>query len=256
MNIYIFDGSFEGFMTVSHMLIRDKAEAFSIVPQCSYSPDLFCQPCFVSTDVAAFKEILDYLEHYFPREVMRYLTRAFLSEIDGIYLKLHHYILAAIQYGREVDRYLTHDAVSAVHDAARKVGTEAHRLKGLVRFRELKDSIFYSPIAPDHNVLLSVAQHFTVRLRDQLWILHDVGRNEACFWNKTKLLDADIMDPAFKRLNSAAGIAPEKLSENELNFSNLWQTFFDHVAIPERTNSKLQRRLMPHRYWKYLTENV
>lgn len=256
MKTYIFDGTFEGFMTTCHLLIRRKTTPTSIVPQAFYKPDLFSEPQYITTCNFSVKEILDYLEKNFNRETIRHITRAFLSEIDGIYLKLFEYILACIQYGRNVDRYLTNDAVMAVHDASRKVGSEAHRLKGLVRFRELKEGVFYAPITPDHNVLLAIAQHFTIRLRDQQWILHDISRNQACFWNTTELLDADITDSDFKNLQSISDIAPEKLSENEIKFANLWQTFFDHVAIPERTNPRLQRQFMPRRYWKYLTERI
>ena len=35
-----------------------------------------------------------------------------------------------------------------------------------------------------------------------------------------------------------------------------WQAYFDHIAIKERENRKLQRQFMPVKIWKNLTEQV
>ena len=44
------------------------------------------------------------------------------------------------------------------------------------------------------------------------------------------------------------------LAEDERQFQLLWKNYFRALAIPQRTNERLQRRLMPRRYWKHLTE--
>ena len=44
------------------------------------------------------------------------------------------------------------------------------------------------------------------------------------------------------------------LAEEERRFQLLWKNYFRALAIPERLNEKQQRRMMPRRYWKHLTE--
>ena len=37
-------------------------------------------------------------------------------------------------------------------------------------------------------------------------------------------------------------------------FEDLWKNYFVSITIKERANPKLQKRMMPKRYWKNLTE--
>lgn len=44
------------------------------------------------------------------------------------------------------------------------------------------------------------------------------------------------------------------VSMEEAEYRRLWKTFFDNIAIKQRTNPRCQRNFMPERYWKHLTE--
>ena len=44
------------------------------------------------------------------------------------------------------------------------------------------------------------------------------------------------------------------LAEDERQFQLLWKNYFRALAIPQRINERQQRRMMPRRYWKHLTE--
>ncbi|MGL5152900.1 MAG: DUF4130 domain-containing protein, partial [Clostridium sp.] len=46
----------------------------------------------------------------------------------------------------------------------------------------------------------------------------------------------------------------EQLKGYEDNYTDLWKEYFKSVTIKERTNPKLQKRMMPKRYWENLTE--
>lgn len=47
---------------------------------------------------------------------------------------------------------------------------------------------------------------------------------------------------------------PDTFSEGEEKYSELFTEFFHTIAIKERTNSELQRGMLPVRYRKYMTE--
>ena len=49
-------------------------------------------------------------------------------------------------------------------------------------------------------------------------------------------------------------LADEWLAEDEREFQLLWKNYFRALAIPQRVNERQQRRMMPRRYWKHLTE--
>ncbi|WP_370449257.1 DUF4130 domain-containing protein [Aquimarina sp. AD1] len=46
----------------------------------------------------------------------------------------------------------------------------------------------------------------------------------------------------------------EYYTNDELEFQQLWKTYFDNVNIKSRKNSKLHIQHLPKRYWKYLIE--
>ena len=52
----------------------------------------------------------------------------------------------------------------------------------------------------------------------------------------------------------SAELADEWLAEDERQFQLLWKNYFRALAIPQRINERQQRRMMPRRYWKHLTE--
>jgi probable DNA metabolism protein len=89
-------------------------------------------------------------------------------------------------------------------------------------------------------------------LRNEQWVIHDVNRNAAVFWDSEKLVDIDL-DPEFAKAAKNKDIQKWNALD-EKHYQDLWQTFFDTVAITSRENPKLQRQFMPKRYWNYLTE--
>ncbi len=118
-----------------------------------------------------------------------------------------------------------------------------HRLMGFVRFRQVEGGIYYASIGPDHNVIQLLAPHFVERLSDQKWIIHDVKREIAALHNRGKWLLTGF----------TADDIPADTPE-EKQYKRLWKEFFNTLAIPERINPKLQRRLLPRRYWEHLPE--
>ena len=53
---------------------------------------------------------------------------------------------------------------------------------------------------------------------------------------------------------TADKLADRWLAEDERQFQLLWKNYFRALAIPQRINERQQRRMMPRRYWKHLTE--
>ena len=117
------------------------------------------------------------------------------------------------------------------------------RSTGILRFKSIKEDILYAQIEPDHNIIALLAPHFQARLRNENFIIHDSKREIGVFYNKKEWIVKDI-----EKLD------PSLVKESEEIYEELWKTYFKSISIERKTNPKLQKRNMPMRYWKYLTE--
>lgn len=78
---------------------------------------------------------------------------------------------------------------------------------------------------------------------DQDWVIHDCKRDRAILYNQEEWIISGVDE------------MPEiEYSEEEGYYQELWQEFFDSVALTNRRNLRLQRQYMPTRYWKHLIE--
>ena len=244
-----FDGTFEGLLTCTAGLLARHADAAIILPVSAGAADLFSRPEPVPTDPAVAARLSDQLEAAAPGCLHQVLL-AFLSEEADIGAALYAYVRLTLERRERVDGFLTHPHVRRVVQTARRVNGERHRLMGLLRFRELRSGVLWSPVEPDANLALLLALHFRRRLSAQSWMVHDVKRHVAVAWQGKELewLEGGNLQ---RRI---AEIRPDELSTDEAGYQELWRRFFRSIAIPERVNPGLQRRNMPRRYWKHLVE--
>ena len=135
--------------------------------------------------------------------------------------------------------------VMRMTELARSVSNEAHEWKQFIRFDEQAGRILFARFRPKNNVILSVSAHFADRLSGENFLILDTGRSIAAVhpagqnWYLTSLSEVDA--------NAAFSSQPDE-------YRDLWKTFFDSIAIRERTNPKLQQNMMPLRYREYAVE--
>ncbi len=246
-----YDGTFEGLLSVAASL-----EPNSPVPEISSGecqPSLFSETVRIDTDREKARDYWSYLEENLSGSAIRNIGLCALSGEGGYEEALLGYIRKAFIYGKEIDKIHTDPHVESVHRIARKVGREIHGFKGLARFRKLKDSTLYAPMRPDHKILVPLSRHFAVRLRNERWILHDIGRDIALYWDGQEVHEA-VFEAGKKSAENNPDPAEAELDSEELFYQKLWCCFHESVSIPNRRNPKLQRGLMPRRYWSCLTE--
>ena len=117
----------------------------------------------------------------------------------------------------------------------------------MVRLCEIENNLWYSSIHPDNNVIEQVGQFLMKRFPKQNMILHDKNRNLAFLYNCQNRNDYEI-------ISVSENFEVNSFSQEEQQFQKLWKTFFQTIAIQERTNSRLQMQYMPKKYWKDLVE--
>lgn len=243
MLVYVYDGSFEGLLTAIYeayygSIFPDKIECrenmqFNILDEYKY----------IGTDAGKSDKVYKSIYKKISVDALKHVYNVFLSEAPEAGTLIYNYLRFGWKAGGKVDLYLTDSRVFKVHEISSRVEFEAHKMLGFVRFRLLEGNIFYAPVRPDNNIIELLAPHFADRLSDQNWIIHDARRDIAALYNKK---DWFITEYAVDRLPASGA--------GENNYQALWKEFFNAIAIPDRNNPRLQRQLMPRRYWRYLTE--
>jgi probable DNA metabolism protein len=199
----------------------------------------------VSADRERAESVIAAVKSRLPENSWSRIVYAFLSEERQMPLSLAKYIMAGWRAKKELESHCTHEAVKPVLDMAARVSKERHRMLGLLRFRRTADDIYYAPMEPDHNILPVITNHFARRMAAQRWIIHDRKRNMAALHEK-----GDWQLTEFHVERSIDLHAEEAL------YQKLWRGYFSAIAIQERRNKKLQRQLLPARYWKHLVEGI
>ncbi|QGG49394.1 TIGR03915 family putative DNA repair protein [Heliorestis convoluta] len=243
MVIYLYDGSFEGLLTSIYEAYYRREEPEEIHSLASvYTASLFASSVTIETDPEKAEKVVQSIQNKISSQAFRHSAYAFLSEAKGAELFIYQYLRLGWKVGPDVDRYLV-DPVWTIHQLSGKVAKERHRMLGLLRFRLLRDDIYYGPMETDHNILGLLAPHFTRRLADQNWIIHDKKRSMAALYNQKEWILTDL------NREQVISLAPE-----EKEYQALWKDYFNNVTITERKNLKQQRSYMPFRYWSYLIE--
>ena len=138
--------------------------------------------------------------------------------------------------------------VQTVREAAYKVWHETNRLTGLLRFCPDEKGVYTARCEPDHFVLPALGPHFMERFGETPWAIIDNKRRISlcCETGQTGVSGRTLV------FSANAGNAFEKGKGGE--WENLWKLYHKTVNNESRNNPGLQKRFMPARYWKYLTE--
>lgn len=238
---YIYDGSFDGFLSVIYACYYNKTPE-CIERESKYNFNMLFEDKVIETDLVKSKKVYNAISEKISEDTLIHIYQAFLSEVNGIELKLFRYLQLGFKLGSKVNDYLTDEFVCEVQRYSRKVGFEAHRFLGLVRFQEFK-GILYASIQPTYNIVELLGNHFKARLNNEKWVIHDVKRKIGIVYENNEWVHRDLK---FDKLESH--------EEEELFYQNLWRVFHKSVSIKERTNERLQMQHMPKKYWDNLIE--
>lgn len=243
MLVYVYDGSFEGLLTSVFEAFSRKEVPGAILPEMGLQQDLTAVYSFIATDQAKSDRVYSSILKNISEDALKNIYHTFLSEDPDAATLIYRYLKLGWKMGSSVDMHLSDDTVFRIMDINRRVEHEIHKLMGFVRFRQVEGGIYYSSISPDHNIVELLAPHFAERLSDQDWIIHDVRREIAALYNKKEWIVTEF----------SVGDIP-RATEEEKRYSALWKEFFKTLEIKSRSNPKLQRQLMPRRYWEHLVE--
>lgn len=244
MIVYLYDSTFEGLLTAIYDAYYSKDKPDRIYSKKQYEPNLIDQVSCVQTDIIKFEKVYEAIENKISKDSLRKIYYTYLSDIKESANIIFSYVKMGFKLGKDVDLYKNNDIVIEIDKVSKRVSLEKHRFTGFVRFKEV-DNVLFANIEPDNNILPIIGKHFKNRLSNEYFIINDLKRNIALVYDKKDYYLAVLSKEQLRVLIDA---------EDKDIYEDLWKQYFDSTTIKERENSRLQKRMMPSRYWKNLTE--
>lgn len=249
--VVVYDGSFEGFLTVVFKVFEEKIKQVDIQREGNVQASFFGESEEVITNKTQADRVWNGLKKKLTPFGRNQLYYSFLSELESVENILLDYIQQVFAIPENIEKDFSNATVLKLSKIAKSVGREKHRMEAFVRFRLTKDGLYFASVAPDFNVLPLIAKHFKSRYADQKWVIYDIERKYGLYYNLENV-ETIVMD--FPKEFDFTKTSKDFFAEEELAFQELWQNYFKSTNIESRKNRVLHVKHVPKRYWKYLSE--
>ena len=254
MIIFYFDNTFEGLLTAVFEAYARRTFPDVLLPEGSPVP-LFHEEVFtVTTDEAKAARVWRGLQKKLSPSAMRALAQCWLAEEPETPSRLFRYIRKAVDTPRSIETNFGDADVLAFSRMWKRVDWERLRLLQFVRFQKMADGTYFAAVEPEKNALPLVLNHFKDRFSGQRWLRYDIGRAYGYYYDLHEVRQVSFEDNEPGSPLSTGRLDDARLDKDERLYQSLWKAYFHSIAIKERRNPVKQRKDMPLRYWKYLTE--
>lgn len=239
--IYVYDGSFAGFLCCVHESFYAKELPFDIVSEEKCEPSLYEQKLIKSDEQKAIK-VQSSIASKCGGRALSITQHVFLCHHERKELKLLKFLLTAFREGKKAPLMLGQAKVSAVLDMEQHLLGEGHLLRGFIRFADYGDMLC-AVISPKNFVLPLLADHFMRRFPKENFMIYDKNHKAALIYQDKNL-----------EITAVEEIEFDEESEEELKYQALWKNFYKTIGIKERLNPRCRMSHMPKRYWENMVE--
>lgn len=252
MNIFVYDKTFDGLLTVVFDAYFRKTFPDVLLAEGEPFPLFYDESVNVVTDTDRAGRVWKALEKKLSRTALSSLTYAWLSELPGVDMLLFRYMRKTIDSPRSIELSFGDEDVLELTKISRKVANERGRIIMFLRFQKAMDNTYFAAVEPLYNVLPLATEHFKDRFSDQCWLIYDVKREYGYYYDLNTVTEVNFET---KEAHLITGMLNEELmAKDEMLFQQMWKEYFKSITIKERKNPKLHKQNMPVRFWKYLTE--
>lgn len=244
MKVFLYDSTFEGLLTAIYDAYYSKEKPDKIYTTTEYEVNFLDETTDIETDIIKFQKVYDAIENKISKDALRKIYYTFLSETKESANIIYSYIKIGFKVGKDVDLHKNNNIVIEIDKISKRVSLEKHRFTGFVRFKEVKN-ILFANIEPCYNILPIIGNHFKNRFSNEYFIINDLKRNHALVYDKRDYYLTTLSSDQLSILMN---------TDDKGIYEDLWKQYFNSTTIKERENLKLQKRMMPTRYWVNLTE--
>lgn len=239
--IYCYDGTFDGLLCCIFESYEKKEIPVDIILPETAQSTLFTAKA-IPTDLTKAKRVLDSIPQNLGSSALTFVQHAFLTCLSQKELYILRFLRLGFRHGPAVMNMLTDKVVNTLFKAVQHLERESHLFKGFVRF-SISNNVLVGEIEPKNFVLPLLVQHFCERYPEERFLIFDKCHGMGLVYQpyQSAIVPIDELE------------LPEA-DENEQLFRELWQLFYNTIAIEGRYNPKCRMTHMPKRYWKYMTE--
>lgn len=239
--ILVYDGSFEGFLSLVYEVYYKKLKPIKIYKTLP-NEMIFEEILELNTSKDNAIKVLNAIKTKFPKELIQRILNIFMCDSKEFELYLLEYIIIGFKETKQLYN-INNSCVFYLNSLEKELFRNVHKLTGFVRFEELEDGTLYAKVESKFNVVYFLGKHFLKRFNNQNFIIHDLNRKLAFVKMQN---DFSVQEVAF--------FDEPNYSSNEQKFQKLWKSFFSGVTIKERINPKLQTQMVPLLYRTYMSE--
>ncbi|MBP7226991.1 MAG: TIGR03915 family putative DNA repair protein [Aliarcobacter sp.] len=239
--ILVYDGSFEGFLSLVYEVYYKKLKPTKIYKTLP-NEIIFEEILEIQTSEENSTKVLKAIKTKFPKPIVEKILNIFMCDSRAFEVALLEFIIIGFKDTKQLFN-INNSSVFYLSNLEKELFKNVHKMYAFVRFEELDDDTLYAKLECKFNVVYFLAKHFLKRFNNQNFIIHDINRKIAFIKTKD---DYSIQEVAF--------FDEPNYSTNEEKFQKLWKRFFKGVTIEERINPKLQQQLVPLIYRTYMSE--
>ncbi|MPM63099.1 hypothetical protein SDC9_109979 [bioreactor metagenome] len=244
MRVFLHEPTFEGLLSAVYDAYYSSTKPDFICSKIVYEQNLIDEVITIKSDPIKFEKVYNSIINKISKSALNKIYYVLLSETKESSNLIYNYLRMGFKLGKDVELHINNDIVLNMDKMSNKVAYEGHRLTGFIRFKEI-NNILYASINPDYNILPIIGEHFKERLSNENFIIHDIKRDIALIYNKKDYYLTNLSKTQKNILMN---------SDDKGEYENLWKQYFKSVNIEERKNPKLQKRMMPTRYWNNIIE--
>lgn len=255
--IYVCEDSVDGIFSAIYNIYLDTCKGKVTHENCEIiagqigNYELFADYNYIATDYESSKKVSKAITERFGYEAYEAFVYAASCDDEDkatiIYKCMR--IGLAMKDSFKLLNYWTDETVVRLLKLYKKASNEYGRMREFLQFSELANGVLYSCIGPTCDVVEFLGPHFSNRLPNENFIIHDEIRDKYLIHkagNGYVLLKGD-------NLNIDKSLFDIK-SDKEEFFRELFKVFTETIAIKERENRKLQQQFIPKRIQKYKVE--
>lgn len=239
--IYVYDGSFEGFLCCVFEAVYSKESPYGIYTE-KDAPLTLLDTRIITTDTEKAQRVYESIPKKISGQALDLICTVFLSCLHQKELKMLTFLLRGYKEGGKLLNKLGDEVIAPLLAAELHLLREAHNLKGFIRFADLGDALV-STITPKNYVLPFITNHFSLRLDSENFMIFDKTHKAALIYQNGK-----------SEIISIESIELPEISEKEAMYQSLWKQFYNTISIESRENPRCRMTHMPKRYWENMLE--
>ena len=161
-SVYLYDGSFINLLNLIYKLYQNKIIPLDIKDY-NYQVNLIDN--VINLNIENNEKIIDKIISNLGLPIFNTIYKLYLSNNDDKELLMFYFFGYSIKYKNKIFNLRNNEIITKVLKITKYIGSENHKYKGFLRFKELNNNVLYAEISPDDNILPLLVNHFKERLK-------------------------------------------------------------------------------------------